>query len=63
MTPRQIANWYKVNANIDTFEDSISFNLKKPVKELSVSETPSTQLSGDESQYEIDIKDSDEQTP
>ena len=29
ISPRTLANWYKANADIDIFEDSIGFNLKK----------------------------------
>jgi len=58
ITPRELAELYKENSNIDLFEDSIKFNLKNNVSEKNsiIENTASSQSGEDLNKIEKEVK-------
>lgn len=62
ITPRDLGELYKLNSNIDLFEDSISFNLHEFIKDTSA-ETIKPNNTGIVENHDIEIQESISQIP
>lgn len=63
ITPKELANWYKANRNIDIFEDNISFNLQKNREKVFTQTTGNNQAQIDSEEIKKEIEFKSEYTP